>query len=967
MFKQIQLNLYLNLRLVNLNLMQLFSLRQFVRVCITAFLVVATNYHANAQITWTTGYTADEIAAYLAGDGVDIDNATVNCHNLAFGLFDCVDCNVGLDSGVVLTTGRVSNIAGPNNAGGTGTNNGWPGDADLDAYPGIGTTHDACVLEFDVYSPGDSLQFQYVFGSEEYLEYVGSINDGFVFWISGPGFAVPTNIALIPGTALPVTIDNVNTGSYPMYYTFNGAGGGGVYGADPYYIEYDGFTTVLTAAAAVSPCTWYHLKLAIGDESDFVFDSGVFLKAKSLVTTYLADFTYPGFDFGEDAVFCTSEPDPDPMLATGADAGTFTATPAGLDLDPGTGALDLSNCLPGTYLLTNTLITGFCDLDTFVYTMNVIVESPGIASFLFPGSPYCSNDPDPTPIPILGATFGTFTAPAGLVINAATGTVDLSASTPGTYTVTNTVAAGVVCPGASASASITIYPTYAYTVDAAICLGDMYTLPDGSNVFSAGTYISNLVTAHGCDSIVTTNLAVNPVYNFTLNPSICLGATYVLPDGTGVTATGTYVNAFTTAAGCDSIYTVNLTVNPVITLNITEHLCVGETYLLPDGALATTTGFYPVTLVTGAGCDSTINTTLFFHPVYDITFNPVICADASYTLPDGTVTNVTGVYVNNFLTTKGCDSIITTNLIVNPTYDLVYNPSICIGESYTLPDGAVTTVTGTHNYAYTTALGCDSNITVNLIVHPLPVLDWVIDNIICLEEGSVAMEANPPGGTYSGTGISGSNFVTGTAGVGGPYTLTYDYTDIYGCSNTISVVTNVDDNFATAWGDTAVFYGEDALLFSDAGGDYTWSPANGIECVTCPETTVIPPYTIDYIMTSVDENGCVASDNVLVSVIPDPPNDVYVPNTFTPNGDNINDMFYGFGWNITSIVSLRVFDRWGELVFTVENADPNDINKGWDGTINGEKANNGVYAFMIEVQFETGQKMSKQGNVTLIR
>lgn len=100
---------------------------------------------------------------------------------------------------------------------------------------------------------------------------------------------------------------------------------------------------------------------------------------------------------------------------------------------------------------------------------------------------------------------------------------------------------------------------------------------------------------------------------------------------------------------------------------------------------------------------------LFFHPVYDITFNPVICADASYTLPDGTVTNVTGVYVNNFLTTKGCDSIITTNLIVNPTYDLVYNPSICIGESYTYLDGAVTTVTA-HNYAYTTALGCDSQI-----------------------------------------------------------------------------------------------------------------------------------------------------------------------------------------------------------------------------------------------------------------
>ena len=943
-------------------------MRPLLIFCITTIISFGCFNSANAQITWTTGYTADAIAAYLAGDGVDIDNAVVDCHNLAFGLFDCVDCNVGIDSGVVLTTGRVSNIAGPNNAGGTGTDNGWPGDPDLNAYPGIGTTHDACVLEFDVYSPGDSLQFQYVFGSEEYLEYVGGINDAFVFWISGPGFATPTNIALIPGTALPVTIDNVNNLDYPMYYIINGAGGGPVYGVDPYYIEYDGFTTVLTAEAAVSPCTWYHLKLAIGDESDFVFDSGVFLKAKSLVTTYLADFTYPGFDFGEDAVFCTTEPDPDPLLATSADAGTFTATPAGLDLDAGTGALDLSNCLPGSYVLTNTLITGFCDLDTFVYTMNVIIEEPGVAGFLFPGSPYCSNDADPSPIPVAGATFGVFTAaPAGLVFNPVTGVVDLSASTPGTYTMTNTLAAGMVCPGATATASITIYPAYTQTVNASICAGEAYVLPDGGTVFTAGTYVSNLLTAKGCDSVITTNLTVNPVYNFTLNPNICLGATYTLPDGTGVTAAGTYVNAFTTAAGCDSIYTVNLTVNPVITLNPTIHLCDGETYTLPDGTAVGVTGLYPVTLVTAAGCDSTINTTVLVHPVYDIVFNPVICADENYTLPDGTVVNTSGVYVNNFLTVKGCDSIITTNLTVNPVYNLVYNPGICIGETYTLPDGAVVDASGTFNYGFTTAAGCDSNITVNLTVHPLPVLSWVIDDIFCMEQGAIAMEATPAGGTYSGTGISGDNFVTATAGVGGPYTLTYEYTDVYGCYNSITATTSVDDNYATAWGDTSIFYGEDADLFSDAGGDYTWSPTDGIACVTCPETNVIPPYSINYVMTSVDENGCVASDNVMVNIIPDPPNDVFIPNTFTPNGDNINDMFFAFGWNVTLINSIQIFDRWGELMYFAENLNPGDMSKGWDGTVNGVAVNNGVYAFIVEVQFETGQRMTKSGNVTLIR
>lgn len=133
------------------------------------------------------------------------------------------------------------------------------------------------------------------------------------------------------------------------------------------------------------------------------------------------------------------------MLAAGAETGTFTCAPVGLDFNPGTGELDLSNSEPGDYILTNTLITGFCDLDTFVYTMNITIEEPGVAGFLFPGSPYCNNEADPSPVLVAGGMLGTFTsAPAGLVINPATGVVDLDASSPGLYTVTNTVAAGVV-------------------------------------------------------------------------------------------------------------------------------------------------------------------------------------------------------------------------------------------------------------------------------------------------------------------------------------------------------------------------------------------------------------------------------------------------------------------------------------------------------------------------------------------
>lgn len=932
-------------------------------------MVAALFQASNAQITWTTGYTADSLASYLAGPGVEIDNAVIDCHSLAFGMFDCVDCNVGIDSGVILTTGRVSNIAGPNNSGSTGTNNGWPGDPDLNAYPGVGTTNDACALEFDVFSPGDSLSFQYVFGSEEYPEYVFSINDAFIFMLSGPGYPVATNIALIPGTALPVTIDNVNATTNPAYYIANGTGGTGVYATDDYYIEYDGFTVVLTAEAVVTPCEWYHLKLVIGDESDFVWDSGVFLKAGSLTTNLLADFTYGGVPFGGTAEFCTTDPDPAPVYATGALAGEFSADPAGLVFDATTGVIDVSASDPGTYTFTNTLMEATCYGDTTEFTMTVNIYEPPSAGFNYFGNPFCANEPDPSPLPMIGATLGTFTAtPAGLVINPATGTIDLSASTPGTYTVTNTVYSGTVCPDGSATSTVTIYPVYTQTVNADVCLGDAYTLPDGTNVFTAGTYTVTLNTINNCDSVITTNLTTHPVYNFTLNPAICSGSTYTLPDGTVVSAAGTYYNNFTTAVwGCDSNYTINLTVSPVAAINITEHICDDETYTLPDGTVVDVTGFYPVTLTTAAGCDSLINTTLFVHPTYAITENPVICDDATHTLPDGTVVNTTGVYVTNLFTDKGCDSVITTNLIVNPTYDIIQNPEICIGETYTLNDGSSATTSGTWVFPYATVNGCDSIVTVNLTVHPLPVITWPIDDIFCIEQVSIEMEATPPGGTYSGSGISGDNFVTAIAGVGGPYTLTYEYTDANGCYNSMTVTTSVDDNYVNAWGDTTVYYGEDIMLYSESGGDYTWSPDNGVECTTCPSTMVIPPYSIDYVMTSVDENGCIASDFVMVTVLPQPPNDVFIPNTFTPNGDNLNDLFFVYGWNLSTVISLEIFDRWGEVVFRGENIDATVPGQGWDGTYQGKMANNGVYAYMIEVQFENGQRMNKAGNITLIR
>ena len=215
----------------------------------------------------------------LVGGGVSVSNVTYQGNNFMRGSFSNGHAtNLGLDEGVVLSSGNVFDIPNPASAFAS-TSYGLPGDPTLNTIT-TSATHDASVLEFDFVPTADTLRFRYVFGSEEYPEYVGSsYNDVFGFFVTGPkpnglGTYVSYNVALIPGTSLPVTINNVNSGSFSQYYIDNQGLGGTT-------IVYDGFTTVLTAEIVVVPCEQYHIKLAIADAGDWIYDSGVFLEANS--------------------------------------------------------------------------------------------------------------------------------------------------------------------------------------------------------------------------------------------------------------------------------------------------------------------------------------------------------------------------------------------------------------------------------------------------------------------------------------------------------------------------------------------------------------------------------------------------------------------------------------------------------------------------------------------------------------
>jgi len=259
----------------------------FLRTAITVLILLVTSAAftpAFAQLEVNGSVSAEELAQLLVGEGVVISNVDLNCPDGAFGSFNGVNSNLGLGSGILLTSGNIDNAVGPNDSGGASTSLGTPGDPDLDLIT-AGGTNDACVLEFDFIPFDDELTFNYVFGSEEYLEYVGSFNDGFALLISGPGIVGQQNIALIPGTPTPVTINNVNDVANSAYYVNNGSGSP----VDPEStVQYDGFTVVLTATATVIPCQTYHLKIAVADALDTALDSGVFIEEGSLSTNFIS-------------------------------------------------------------------------------------------------------------------------------------------------------------------------------------------------------------------------------------------------------------------------------------------------------------------------------------------------------------------------------------------------------------------------------------------------------------------------------------------------------------------------------------------------------------------------------------------------------------------------------------------------------------------------------------------------------
>jgi gliding motility-associated-like protein len=273
------------------------------RECFVAIVCLAVfSMNLNAQFAIDQSVNCPGVVSdYLIGGGVSVSNVSCaggdNCvASFTIPTGNTVN-NFPLTNGVVLSTGNAALLQGPNNAGSSSTSfNSNTNDVDLDALT-TGVIRDLCKVEFDFIPTGDTVRFQYIFASEEWPEDAStSATDVFGFFLSGPGINgtfsnSAINIALIPNTNLPVSIDNVNNGTNNTgpcdncsYFVNNGNGSQLPYSSSNQYAQADGFTTLLTAFALVECGQTYHIKLAIADVGDYSGNSWVAIQTGSFAS-----------------------------------------------------------------------------------------------------------------------------------------------------------------------------------------------------------------------------------------------------------------------------------------------------------------------------------------------------------------------------------------------------------------------------------------------------------------------------------------------------------------------------------------------------------------------------------------------------------------------------------------------------------------------------------------------------------
>ncbi len=298
-----------------------------------------------------------------------------------------------------------------------------------------------------------------------------------------------------------------------------------------------------------------------------------------------------------------------------------------------------------------------------------------------------------------------------------------------------------------------------------------------------------------CNAYDTVTITVNHPDTVAVDTAVCQGVVYTFPAGNtsiiSVIDTAHLFNRF----GCDSTIVTNLTVHPSPLVTVNDTICLGVTYTLPLGGVVNTSGTYIDTLATIYGCDSIVTTNLVVLPPPTSDEYDTICQNQNFVLPSGTVVTTAGTYIDTLHNNVGCDSVVITHLTVHPTSATSVNDTICQGGSFTLPDGSSVNTAGSYPVTLANQYGCDSVVTTVLTVINVS-LSVQPHDVLCNGQTSGSINASATGGVspynyvLSQGGSAIANNATGNFSGLGAGNYSVQATDDFGCTASANATVN---------------------------------------------------------------------------------------------------------------------------------------------------------------------------------
>ncbi len=487
-----------------------------------------------------------------------------------------------------------------------------------------------------------------------------------------------------------------------------------------------------------------------------------------------------------------------------------------------------------------------------------------------------------------------------------------------------------------------------------ICQGEVVKI--GNHIFSTTTQDTLVLqTSTGCDSIIYVDVIVDEIFYMDEGMSICSGDSVEI-NGIWISDAGEYPLYLFSQNGCDSTISIDLNVNETYYIEENLDICTGDSVQI-YGVWVSDAGEYPLFLVSQNGCDSIINIIVEVESLTE-TFSEVsICAGDSVFVYDEYIT-VDGVYVDT-IPGVDCDAIISTTVIVNPPSFTTEELFLCPADTLFI-NGTPIHEGGSFPYNYFDENGCDSVHTyiVTEIPEPgLPVLEKDCDS-------GVTMVSIPDLADWNVKWSNGSEDIETAYDVAGPASVELfnisefcevEYFFYIGGIPALSDLPTLPD----------ITIGSDEFLPLNFDLDpdqwqIEWSSEYAeIDCLDCDHISISSNVDTEVSVTYIHSSGCEFEDSFFLTIKGQ--NDIYIPNIFSPNGDNTNDIWSVYLDNSTNI-NLSIFDRWGNRVASWKNS---SIVK-WDGTMNGTPVVEGIYVYYISYMVNK-QQIEIAGDIMVIR